>query len=68
VDLTLPAKSNFEISAISRSGEIQSDFEAPSLKPADENGTSALSGKVGSPGPKISIVTSYGTIYLRKSS
>ena len=68
VDLTLPAKSSFEISAISRSGEIQSDFEAPGLQPADENGTGRLSGKVGSSGPKIQIVTSYGTIYLRKSS
>ena len=68
VDLTLPSKSSFEISAISRSGDIQSDFEAPSLKPADENGTGSLSGKVGASGPKISIVTSYGTIYLRKSS
>ena len=68
VDLTLPAKSSFEISAISRSGEIQSDFEAPSLKLADESGTGRLSGKVGSGGPKIQIATSYGTIYLRKSS
>ena len=68
VDLTLPAKSSFEISAISRSGEVQSDFEAPGLQPADENGTGRLSGKVGASGPKIQIVTSYGTIYLRKSS
>lgn len=68
VDLTLPSKSNFEIAAISRSGEVQSEFEAPGLKPADDNGTGRLAGKVGSAGPKISIVTSYGTIYLRKSS
>jgi DUF4097 and DUF4098 domain-containing protein YvlB len=68
VDMTLPAKSSFEISAISRSGEIQSDFEAPTLKPMDNNGTGSVSGKVGASGPKISIVTSYGTIYLRKSS
>ena len=68
VDLTLPGKSSFEISAISRSGEIQSDFETAGLKPADENGTGRLSGKVGSAGPKIQIATSYGTIYLRKSS
>jgi DUF4097 and DUF4098 domain-containing protein YvlB len=68
VDLTLPAKSNFEISAISRSGEVQSDFEAPGLQPADENGTGRLNGKIGSAGPNISIATSYGTIYLRKSS
>ena len=68
VDVTLPAKSTFEISATSRSGDIQSDFEAPGLKPADDNGTGRLTGKVGASGPKISIVTSYGTIYLRKSS
>jgi DUF4097 and DUF4098 domain-containing protein YvlB len=68
VDLTLPAKSNFEISAISRSGEVQSDFEAPGLQPADENGTGRLNGKIGSAGPNISVATSYGTIYLRKSS
>jgi hypothetical protein len=68
VDLTLPAKSSFEISAISRSGEIQSDFEAPGLQPEDDNGTGRLSGRVGSGGPKIQIATSYGTIYLRKSS
>jgi DUF4097 and DUF4098 domain-containing protein YvlB len=68
VDLTLPANSTFEISAFSKSGEVQSDFEAPGLQPADDNGTGRLSGKVGSAGPKISIATSYGTIYLRKSS
>jgi hypothetical protein len=68
VDLTLPSKSSFEISAISRSGDIQSDFEAPALQPTDENGTGRLSGKVGASGPKISIATSYGTIYLHKSS
>jgi hypothetical protein len=34
----------------------------------DNNGTGDLTGKVGAAGPKISIVTSYGTIYLRKSS
>jgi DUF4097 and DUF4098 domain-containing protein YvlB len=68
VDMTLPSKSSFEISALSRSGDVQSEFETPSLKPADNNGTGSLAGRVGASGPKISIVTSYGTIYLRKSS
>ena len=68
VDLTLPAKSSFEISAISRSGDIQSDFEAPTLKLADDSGTGHLTGKIGSAVSKIQIATSYGTIYLRKSS
>ncbi|MFZ3215102.1 MAG: DUF4097 family beta strand repeat-containing protein [Candidatus Acidiferrales bacterium] len=68
VDLTLPSKSNFEISAISRSGDVQSDFEGSGLKPATDSETGRLSGRIGSLGPQIDIATSYGTIYLRKSS
>jgi DUF4097 and DUF4098 domain-containing protein YvlB len=68
VDMTLPANSSFQISAISRSGEVQSDFEDPSLKLANESDTGRLNGTIGSHGPKITIATSYGTIYLRKSS
>jgi DUF4097 and DUF4098 domain-containing protein YvlB len=68
VDLTLPAKSSFEVSAVSRSGEVQSDFSDSSLKQASDSDTGRLTGRIGSRGPKISIVTSYGTIYLRRSS
>ena len=68
VDLTLPAKSSFEISAVSRSGEVQSDFSDPSLKQGNDSDTGHLAGRIGSRGPKITIVTSYGTIYLRRSS
>jgi DUF4097 and DUF4098 domain-containing protein YvlB len=68
VDLTLPAKSAFEISAISRSGEIESDFEDPGLQPVNEKGTGRLNGRFRSRGPKIKIATTYGTIYLRRSS
>ena len=68
VDLTLPAKSSFEISAESRSGEVDSDFEDPSLQLANENNMGKLNGKFGSHGPKIAIVTTYGTISVHKSS
>ena len=68
VDITLPSKSSFVISATSRSGEVQSDFEDSSLKLANESDTGRLSGTVGSHGPKITIATSYGTISLHKSS
>jgi putative adhesin/cell wall-active antibiotic response 4TMS protein YvqF len=68
VDLTLPSNSSFEISAISQSGEVQSEFEDSSLKLQNDNGTGRLSGKIGTGGPKIHITTSYGTLYLRKSS
>jgi len=68
VDLTLPAKSSFEISAVSRSGEVESEFQDPSLQLVNDQNTGKLNGKFGSRGPKISIVTSYGTISLHKAT
>ena len=68
IDLTLPSNSNFQVAASSRSGEVQSDFEDASLKLANESDTGRLNGNVGSHGPRITLTTSYGTIYLRKSS
>ena len=68
IDLTLPSNSSFQIAASSRSGEVQSDFEDASLKLANESDTGRINGTVGSHGPHITLTTSYGTIYLRKSS
>ncbi|MGB9243209.1 MAG: DUF4097 family beta strand repeat-containing protein [Candidatus Acidiferrales bacterium] len=68
IDLTLPSNSSFQIVASSRSGDVQSDFEDASLKLANESDTGRLNGAIGSHGPHISLTTSYGTIYLRKSS
>jgi len=47
---------------------VQSDFEDASLKLANESDTGRINGTVGSHGPHITLTTSYGTIYLRKSS
>jgi DUF4097 and DUF4098 domain-containing protein YvlB len=68
VELTLPGKSGFEISAFSRGGEIATDFEGPTLQQTNNDNVGKLNGKFGSHGPKITIVTSYGTISLHKSS
>jgi DUF4097 and DUF4098 domain-containing protein YvlB len=68
VQLTLPGKSGFEISAFSRGGEIATDFEGPALQQTNDGNVGKLNGKFGSHGPKITIVTSYGTISLHKSS
>jgi len=68
VDLTLPENSGFEITASSRSGEIDNDFEDPGLQEADQNGDHSLLGKHGTHGPKIHIATSYGTISLHKGA
>jgi len=65
VDLTLPAKSNFQISASSRGGDVQSDFEGSS---DSDNDTPKFNAKIGTGVPKIQITTTYGTITLHKSS
>jgi putative adhesin/cell wall-active antibiotic response 4TMS protein YvqF len=65
VDLTLPAKSNFQISASSHGGEVQSDFEGSTDSEGDNPRYNA---KIGTGVPKIQITTTYGTIYVRKSS
>jgi hypothetical protein len=67
VEVALPATSTFEISASSRSGDIQSDFGASGLNQQSGEDSSTLNGKVGTRGPKITITTSYGTIKLSKS-
>jgi Putative adhesin len=65
VDLTLPAKSNFQISASSRGGDVQTDFEGSSDSGGD---TPRFNAKIGTGVPKIQITTTYGTITLHKSS
>jgi DUF4097 and DUF4098 domain-containing protein YvlB len=68
VDLTLPSRASFEISAVSKSGDIENDFETASLHLVNQEGNDRLNGLFGSGGPTISITTTYGTIHLRKSS
>ena len=67
VELTLPTNSNFQISAWSRGGDVQSDFES-STDSQGENENSRFNAKIGTGVPKIQITTTYGTIALHKSS
>jgi len=66
-DVTLPAGSSFGINAVSRSGEVKSDFEAASLKTSNEEDRGQINGTVGAGGPMFNITTSYGTIRLHKA-
>lgn len=72
VEVALPANSSFSVSAVSRSGEVESDFEEASLQKSKEEQTGRLTGQFGGKAgplvPRITIATSYGTIRLRKSS
>ncbi len=70
VELGLPAKSSFELTAEARRGDIDVDKEFQALQPPepDRRGDSRLAGKIGQRGPQITLRTSYGSIHLRKSN
>lgn len=67
VDVTLPEESSFQVEAVSRGGDVQSDFAGGQLSVTNMNGNGQISGRVGAPGgPRITVATTYGTIHLRK--
>ncbi len=71
ITLSLPESSSFEIVADCHSGDINSEFQADSLKltSGSKSGDSHLEGKYGSGrGPKIILKTSYGSISIHKTS
>src|SRR6267154_1569463 len=71
ITLSLPESSSFEIVADCHSGDIDSEFQADSLKLTSGTGSgdSHLEGKYGSGrGPKIILKTSYGSISIRRTS
>ena len=69
ITLILPESSSFEIGADCHSCDIDSEFSADSLKQTSTSGDSHLEGKYGNGrGPKITLKTSYGSIFIRKTS
>jgi hypothetical protein len=68
IDITIPAHSNFTISAISRNGEIQNDFEGSGLKSSTSGETTILQGSFGNQGPRITLSTTYGTISIHRAA
>jgi DUF4097 and DUF4098 domain-containing protein YvlB len=68
ITLGLPESSSFQIVADCHSGDIDSEFEADSLKRTTVSGDSHLEGKYGNGrGPKITLKTSYGSISIHKN-
>lgn len=67
IDITIPAHSNFTISAISKSGEIDNEFEGSALKSSTSGETTILQGAFGTGGPHITLSTTYGTISIHKA-
>jgi Putative adhesin/Domain of unknown function (DUF5668) len=70
ISLSLPENSSFEIVADCHSGDIDSEFQADSLKfTKSESGDSHLEGKYGKGrAPKITLKTTYGGISIHKIS
>jgi DUF4097 and DUF4098 domain-containing protein YvlB len=64
IDLTLPAKSSFQIEASSRHGEVECDF--PGLTVNKEAETPTIAGTFGKGGPTIRLSTSYGSVRLMR--
>jgi DUF4097 and DUF4098 domain-containing protein YvlB len=67
IDVTLPAKAAFDVSArADNNGDISSDFSELQSKIDSQRGNARLDGSVGSHGPKLDLRTTHATIRIRK--
>ncbi|HKW89309.1 MAG TPA: DUF4097 family beta strand repeat-containing protein [Candidatus Acidoferrales bacterium] len=66
IEVTLPAHSSFDIMAVSKSGDIENDFQGPALKITATGDTHVLQGSYGTRGPQITLNNTYGTISIHK--
>jgi DUF4097 and DUF4098 domain-containing protein YvlB len=67
IEVTLPAKSAFDVSArADNNGDISSDFSELQSKIDQQRGNTRLDGSVGAHGPKLNLRTTHATIRIRK--
>jgi len=67
IDVTLPAKSAFDVSArADNNGDISSDFSELQSRVDEQRGNARLDGSVGAHGPKLDLRTTHATIRIRK--
>ncbi len=65
VDLVLPAKASFQVSAQTRRGDIQSDFSE--LRVDSEGENHSVNGAIGGGGAQLQVNNQYGDISIRKA-
>lgn len=65
VTLTIPQGAGFQVSAVTRKGDVSSEFDA--IKIDENNGTTKASGSVGSGNSKLQVATDTGDIKIAKS-
>jgi DUF4097 and DUF4098 domain-containing protein YvlB len=66
VKLQFPAKAGFSVNAVTRKGEVQSDFDSLKLTNPD-HGDSTATGTVGKGGVKVQVTNDFGDIEIRKA-
>ena len=66
ISLSLPAASTFMIDAVSRNGDVRSDF--PGLTISRERNLPSIKGTYGKGGPLIRLSSTYGTIRVTRES
>jgi DUF4097 and DUF4098 domain-containing protein YvlB len=65
ITLTIPTGAGFQLSAVTRKGDVSSEFDA--IKVDENNGTTKASGSVGSGNSKLQVATDTGDIKIAKS-
>lgn len=68
LQLSLPSNSGFKIDAVSRHGEVESDFQGGALKIEKEGDNPSITGTYGKGGPAIHLSTAFGALRLLHSS
>lgn len=64
IELSLPARSEFQVDAVAQRGDVESDFGPLEIQTGSETGQAR--GRVGKAGGNLKLSTSYGSIRLRK--
>jgi DUF4097 and DUF4098 domain-containing protein YvlB len=65
ITLTLPTGAGFQVSAVTRKGDVSSEFDA--IKVDENNGATKASGTVGNGNSKLQVATDTGDIKIAKS-
>jgi DUF4097 and DUF4098 domain-containing protein YvlB len=64
IDLTLPAKTGFNLNASTSNGELSTDFDLSTNSNDDRR---SASGVVGGGGPRVSVIADHGDVHIKKA-
>jgi DUF4097 and DUF4098 domain-containing protein YvlB len=64
IDLTLPAKTGFNLSASTNDGELSTDFD---VSTNESDGKRTANGTVGNGGPHVTVVAEHGDVHIKKA-